>query len=49
MNAYDALLAPSDAPQWLDGLECQAPSVIPTWLLELEQQRHFGCAVLRPG
>ncbi len=44
MDAYDALLTSSDVPEWPGGLECAAPSVIPSWVLELEQQRHFGCA-----
>ncbi len=48
MNAYDALLVTPDAPQSLDGLECQAPSVIPSWLLELEQQRALRLRLLRP-
>ncbi len=49
MDVYDALLATPAAPEWFDGLECQAPSVIPSWLLEFEQQRHFGCACCDPA
>ncbi len=48
MDAYDALLVTSDVPEWPGGLECAAPSVIPSWVLELEQQRHFGCSCCDP-
>ncbi len=44
MDAYDALLATSDVPEWPGGLECAAPSVIPSWVFELEEQRHVGCS-----
>ncbi len=49
MDAYDALLVTSDVPEWPGGLECEAPSVIPSWVLELEAQRHHGCACCDPA
>ena len=49
MDAYDALLVTSDAPEWPGGLECAAPSVIPSWVLELEAAAALRLRLLRPG